>query len=88
MLPLAPFKLAEPFAAAADTLAAGRARRLVLRRGEAVVVREGRLWLTREGDPHDHVLTPGAGYVATVPQDVVIEVLGGPRCRYERHRLR
>lgn len=70
------------------TLPAGQADRLVLRRGEAVLVREGRLWLTREGDPVDHVLWPGAGHVASVPQEVVIEALGPQACCYERHRLR
>lgn len=68
------------------TLPAGQATRLTLRRGEALLVREGRLWLTREGDPIDHVLWPGSGHVASVPQDVVIEAFGPQACRYERHR--
>lgn len=68
-------------------LPSGQARRLTLRRGETLFVRQGRLWLTREGDPTDHVLWPGSGYVAAVPQEVVIEAVGGQLCCYERHRL-
>lgn len=70
------------------TLPAGQAARLTLRRGETLLVRQGRLWLTREGDPVDHVLWPGAGHVASVPQEVVIEAFGPQACNYERHRLR
>lgn len=69
------------------TLPAGQAQRLMLRRGETLLVRQGRLWLTREGDPVDHVLWPGSGHVASVPQEVVIEAFGPQACSYERHRL-
>jgi len=70
------------------TLPAGQAARLHLRRGETLLVRHGRLWLTREGDLVDHVLTPGAGHVAAVPQEVVVEAFGQQACLYERHRMR
>lgn len=70
------------------TLPAGQAVRLTLRRGETLIVRQGRLWLTREGDPVDHVLWPGSGHVAPVPQEVVIEAFGPQACSYERHRMR
>lgn len=70
------------------TLPAGQAARLTLRRGETLLVRQGRLWLTREGDPVDHVLWLGSGHVASVPQEVVIEAFGPQDCHYERHRLR
>lgn len=70
------------------TLPAGQAARLTLRRGETLLVRQGCLWLTREGDPVDHVLRPGSGHVASVPQEVVIEAFGPQVCSYERHRLR
>jgi hypothetical protein len=62
------------------TLPAGQAARLTLRRGETLLVRQGR--------PVDHVLWPGAGHVASVPQEVVIEAFGPQACNYERHRLR
>ncbi len=68
-------------------LPAGQVVRLALRRGEALVVREGSLWLTREGDMVDHVLSPGCGHVASVPQEVVIQAMGLQACCYERHRL-
>lgn len=71
----------------AHTLPEGRAFRFHLLRGEAVLVREGRLWLTREGDLHDHVLAPGAGFVATRTEEVVVEAFGGGACRIERHRV-
>jgi len=69
-------------------LPAAQAARLHLRRGETLLVRHGRLWLTREGDLVDHVLTPGAGHVAAVPQEVVVEAFGQQACLYERHRMR
>lgn len=70
------------------TLPSGQATRLTLSRGETLIVRHGCLWLTREGDSVDHLLQPGSGHVASVPQDVVIEALGPQACCYERHRLR
>lgn len=81
-------KPAHDLASESATLPAGQAVRLKLRRGETLLVRQGRLWLTREGDPVDHVLWPGSGHVASVPQDVVIEAFGLQACHYERHRLR
>lgn len=68
-------------------LPAGQVVRLVLRRGEALLVHQGSLWLTREGDMVDHVLRPGLGHVASVPQEVVIQAMGRQACCYERHRL-
>ena len=67
------------------TLPTGQAARLTLRRGETLLVRQGRLWLTREGDAVDHLLEPGCGHVASVPQEVVIEALGPQACHHERH---
>lgn len=60
-------------------LPAGHVHRLRLHAGEALLVRQGQVWMTREGDPLDHVLTPARGYVAARPEDVVIEsfVRGG-----------
>lgn len=87
---LRPFRRAKPareLTCVSATLAAGQAVRLSLRRGETLLVRQGRLWLTREGDPVDHVLWPGSGHVASVPQEVVIEAFGPQACQYERHRL-
>ncbi len=88
---LRPFLSAKPArgqSCVSATLPAGQAARLTLRRGETLLVRQGRLWLTREGDPVDHVLWPGSGHVASVPQEVVIEAFGPQACQYERHRLR
>lgn len=73
-------------ACVSETLPTGQATRLTLRRGETLLVRQGRLWLTREGDPIDHLLQPGCGHVASAPQEVVIEALGLQACHYERHR--
>ena len=42
----------------------GWVRRVRLRAGEGLWVREGRVWMTREGDPVDHVLTAGQVRVA------------------------
>ena len=68
-------------------LPAGQAHRLRLRAGDVLLVRQGRVWMTREGDPLDHLLTPTQGHVAACPQDVVLEscVQGGSL--YERQTL-
>lgn len=71
-----------------ETLHAGQPARLRLRPGETLLVRQGRLWLTREGDLVDHVLSPGCGHVAAGHQEVVIEAFGAPLCCYERHSLK
>lgn len=68
-------------------LPAGQAHRLWLRAGDRLHVHQGRLWLTREGDPVDHLLTPGCGYVAAFPQEVVLESLLGSGGCYERDAL-
>lgn len=62
------------------TLPAGQVHRLRLHAGDRLHVHQGRLWLTREGDPVDHLLTPGRGYVAAFPQEVVLESLLGGGC--------
>lgn len=68
------------------TLPAHQVARLHLRPGDVVVVRQGRLWLTCQGDARDHVLQAGTCFVATRPEGVVIEALGGLPCRYEVER--
>lgn len=68
-------------------LPVGQVHRLWLRAGERLEVHRGRLWLTREGDPTDHLLTPGVGYVAAFPQEVVLESLLGSASCYERDAL-
>lgn len=92
LLGLAPRPLRRPQpargpACVCATLPAGQAARLKLRRGEALLVSQGRLWLTRKGDAVDHMLQPGCGHVAGMPQEVVIEALGPQACRYERHAV-
>ncbi|MCH8179059.1 MAG: DUF2917 domain-containing protein [Proteobacteria bacterium] len=68
-------------------LAAGQVLRLSLRRGEVLRVRVGGLWLTRTGDPRDHIVQPGAGFVATRGGPVVVQAFGACACHVERHRL-
>lgn len=72
---------------AAHTLGAGAVRRLHLRSGDALQVRVGGLWLTRAGDPQDHLLQPGAGFVAVHSGDVVVQAFGACACHFERHGL-
>lgn len=68
-------------------LAPGQVHRVRLKAGELLLVREGRVWLTREGDPVDHVLVPGRGHVAPLAEEVVIESCAPTGSRYERHTL-
>lgn len=65
-------------------LPAGQAHRVRLRAGDALLVRRGQVWMTREGDPIDHVLSPGAGHVAACAQEVVLESCDPGGSLYER----
>lgn len=65
-------------------LPAGQAHRVRLRAGDALLVRHGRVWMTREGDPIDHLLTPEAGHVAACAQEVVLESCDRRDSLYER----
>lgn len=76
-----------PLAPVARTLGAGAVRRLHLRGGDTLLVRVGGLWLTRAGDPQDHLLQPGAGFVAARSGDVVVQAFGAGGCHFEWHRL-
>ena len=73
--------------ATALTLGAGAVLRLHLRSGDALQVRVGGLWLTRTGDPQDHLLQPGAGFVAARSGDVVVQAFGACACHFEWHGL-
>lgn len=73
--------------ATAHTLGAGAVLRLHLRSGDALRVRVGGLWLTRAGDPQDHLLQPGAGFVAARSGDVVVQAFGACACHFEWHGL-
>lgn len=68
-------------------LPAGQAHRLRLRAGDVLLVRRGRVWMTREGDPLDHLLSPTQGHVAACPQDVVLESCIRDGSLYERQTL-
>lgn len=68
-------------------LPAGQAHRLRLRVGDVLLVHRGRVWMTREGDPRDHLLTPSQGHVAACPQDVVLESCTPAVSLYERQTL-
>lgn len=68
-------------------LPAGQVHRLRLRAGDALLVRQGQVWMTRQGDPMDHVLTPSQGHVAARPEDVVIESFVRGSSLYERQAL-
>jgi hypothetical protein len=68
-------------------LPAGQAHRLRLCAGDVLLVRRGRVWMTREGDPLDHLLTPAQGHVASHPQDVVLESCAREGSVYERLAL-
>lgn len=72
---------------ASHTLGAGAVLRLHLRSGDALLVRVGGLWLTRAGDPQDHLLQPGAGFVATHSGDVVVQAFGACACHFAWHGL-
>jgi len=69
-------------------LPAGQVHRLRLRAGDALLVRQGQVWMTREGDPLDHLLTPSQGHVAARPEDVVIESFVRGGSLYERQAWR
>lgn len=69
-------------------LPAGQAHRVRLRAGDALLVRHGRVWMTREGDPIDHLLTPEAGHVAACAQEVVLESCDRSGSLYERQTFR
>ncbi len=73
---------------APTTLPAGKAHRVRLRAGDALLVRHGRVWMTREGDPIDHLLTPEAGHVAACAQEVVLESCDRSGSLYERQTFR
>lgn len=68
-------------------LPVGQAHRLRLRAGDLLLVRRGRVWMTREGDPLDHLLTPTQGHVAAHPEDVVLESCTRDGSLYERQAL-
>lgn len=68
-------------------LPAGQVHRLRLRAGDALLVRQGQVWMTRQGDPLDHVLSPSHGHVAARPEDVVLESFVRGGSLYERQAL-
>lgn len=68
-------------------LPAGQAHRLRLRAGDVLLVRRGQVWMTREGDPLDHLLTPAQGHVAAHPEEVVLESFVQDGSLYERQAL-
>lgn len=68
-------------------LPAGQVHRLRLRAGDVLLVRRGQVWMTREGDPLDHLLSPVQGHVAARPGDVVLESFVGGGSLYERQTL-
>lgn len=68
-------------------LPAGQVHRLRLRAGDALLVRHGQVWMTRQGDPLDHVLSPSHGHVAARPEDVVLESFVPDGSLYERRAL-
>jgi hypothetical protein len=66
-----------------ETLAAGEVRTLRLDAGASLAVADGLLWLTRSGDPADHLLS--AGTIFSFPRGalVVIQALRS-EARYKR----
>ena len=68
-------------------LPAGRVHRLRLRAGDVLLVRQGQVWMTRQGDPIDHLLTPSQGHVAARPEEVVLESFVRDGSAYERQPL-
>ncbi|MBU0918313.1 MAG: DUF2917 domain-containing protein [Gammaproteobacteria bacterium] len=68
-------------------LPAGQVHRLRLRAGDALLVRHGQVWMTRQGDPLDHVLSPSHGHVAARPEEVVLESFVRDGSAYERQPL-
>lgn len=68
-------------------LRSGQVHRLRLRAGEVLLVRRGQVWMTRQGDPLDHLLTPSQGHVAARSEDVVIESFVRDGSLYERQAL-
>lgn len=68
-------------------LPAGQVHRLKLGAGDVLLVRRGQVWMTRQGDPLDHLLTPTQGHVAARAEDVVIESFVKDGSVYERQTL-
>lgn len=68
-------------------LSEGQVHHLRLRPGDALLVRQGRVWMTRDGDPLDHLLAPGQGHVAARMEDVVVQGCSASGCVYEREAL-
>jgi len=54
-------------------LAACGATRLRSRRAGRLTVRSGQAWITREGDPEDHVLAAGEALTMGARQEVLVE---------------
>lgn len=62
-----------PTPLADSALARSAARRLHSGRGGRLTVAAGRAWLTRAGDPDDHVLMPGDSLRLAAGEQVVVE---------------
>jgi hypothetical protein len=62
----------------------GMAMRCPLQPGQVLHVAQGQLWLTRAGEPQDHVLGPGQRWVATRHELVWLSAAGPAACRVWR----
>jgi hypothetical protein len=68
---------------AAETLAPGEVRTLRLDAGASLAVTDGLLWLTRSGDPSDHLLPAGTTFNFPRGALVVVQALRS-EARYKR----
>lgn len=66
-----------------ETLAPGEVRTLRLGAGAVLAVTEGLLWLTRSGDPADHLLAAGTTFTFPRGALVVVQALR-QEARYKR----
>ncbi len=66
-----------------ETLAAGEVRTLRLPAGASLAVTDGILWLTRSGDPADHLLSAGTTFSFPRGALVVVQALRNA-ARYKR----
>ena len=66
-----------------ETLAPGEVRTLRLEAGASLTVTDGLLWLTRSGDPSDHLLRAGTTFNFPRGALVVVQALRA-EARYKR----